>query len=384
MTRGIDKALNIAEKANDLNSKALEVEDMWFSKPMYSVALAGYMKANGLTEITDAARTYAMTEAKKGTYNDLNAVSKWATSLGKGSKLGRFLSNTVYPFKKVPANVMVRTVEYSPLGYLKGAWDLVQMQKGNPDITAAKTIDDFAAATTGTVLLGVGAMLAKQGILRATGVGDDKEKEQQKNAFGAKDFSILVGDTYIPIDSLTLAGTGLLTGAQIWEAAQNARNGDEPISFEDFLDALSKITDPVFEQSMLSGMDSILTTIQNSGDAGTGELLSKMGVQIIGNYVGQYVPTIVGRVAASLDKNQRSTYLEPDGAWGPVQSAVQSVQKKLPGLREDMAVTYGNWGVPVEGNGASGFGEAAFKAVTPVYPSKQKTDAVEEEIAAAA
>lgn len=381
LTRGIDKALNIAEKANNLNSKALEVEDMWFSKPMYSVALAGYMKANGLTEITDAARTYAMTEAKKGTYNDLNAVSKWATSLGKGSKLGRFLSSTVYPFKKVPANVMVRTVEYSPLGYLKGAWDLIQMQKGNTDITAAKAIDDFAAATTGTALLGVGAMLAKQGILRATGVGDDKEKEQQKNAFGAKDFSILVGDTYIPIDSLTLAGTGLLTGAQIWEAAQNARNGDEPISFEDFLDALSKITDPVFEQSMLSGMDSILTTIQNSDNAGTGELLTKMGVQIIGNYVGQYVPTVVGRVAASLDKNQRSTYLEPDGAWSPVQSAVQGVQKKIPGLREDMAVTYGNWGVPVEGNGANGFGEAAFKAVTPVYPSKQKTDAVEEEIA---
>lgn len=381
LTRGIDKALNIAEKANNLNSRALEVEDMWFSKPMYSVALAGYMKANGLTEITDAARTYAMTEAKRGTYNDLNAVSKWATSLGKGSKLGRFLSGTVYPFKKVPANVMVRTVEYSPLGYLKGAWDLIQMQKGNTDITAAKAIDDFAAATTGTALLGVGAMLAKHGILRATGVGDDKEKEQQKNAFGAKDFSILVGDTYIPIDSLTLAGTGLLTGAQIWEAAQNARNGDEPISFEDFLDALSKITDPVFEQSMLSGMDSILTTIQNSGSAGTGELLTKMGVQILGNYVGQYVPTVIGRAAASLDKNQRSTYLEPDGAWGPVQTAVQGVQKKLPGLRENMAVTYGNWGVPVEGNGANGFGEGVFKAVTPVYPSKQKTDAVEEEIA---
>lgn len=381
LTRSIDKALNIAEKANNLNSKVLEAEDMWFSKPMYSVALAGYMKANGLTEITDAARTYAMTEAKRGTYNDLNAVSKWATSLGKGSKLGRFLSSTVYPFKKVPANVMVRTVEYSPLGYLKGAWDLIQMQKGNTDITASKAIDDFAAATTGTALLGVGAMLAKQGILRATGVGDDKEKEQQKNAFGAKDFSILVGNTYIPIDSLTVTGTAILTGAQIWEAAQNARNGDEPISFDDFLDALSKITDPVFEQSMLSGMDSILTTIQNSGSVGTGELLTKMGVQILGNYVGQYVPTVIGRVAASLDKNQRSTYLEPDGAWGPVQTAVQGVQKKLPGLREDMAVTYGNWGVPVEGNGANGFGEGVFKAVTPVYPSKQKTDAVEEEIA---
>lgn len=381
LTRGMDKALGGLEKVSDFNSKALEVEDMWFSKPMYTVALAGYMKANHLTEVTDAARTYAMTEAKRGTYNDINKVSKWATNLGSGSKLGRFLAGTIYPFKKVPANVMVRTVEYSPLGYLKGAYDLVQMQKGNPDVTVAQTIDDFAAATTGTALMGVGALLAKHGILRATGVGDEEEKEQQKNAFGAKDFSILVGDTYIPIDSLTLTGTGLLTGAQIWEAAQNAINGDTPISFEDFLDALSKITDPVFEQSMLSGLDSILSTLQNSGDAGTGEIMSKLGIQILGNYIGQYVPSVVGRVASSLDKNQRSTYLEPDGAWSPVQSAVQSVQQKIPGLREQMAVRYGNWGVPVEGNGANGVGEAVFNAVTPIYPSKQKTDPVEEEIA---
>lgn len=381
VTRGIDKALGKLEKVNDFNSKALETEDMLFSKPMYSVALAGYMKANHLTEITDAARSYAMSEAKRATYNDINSVSKWATSLGKGSKLGRFLSGTIYPFKKVPANVMVRTVEYSPLGYLKGMNDIIQMSRGNTDITVAKTIDDFAAATAGTALLGVGAMLAKQGILRATGVGDDKEKEQQKNAFGAKDFSILIGDTYIPIDSFTLSGTGLLTGAQIWEAAQNARNGDTPISFEDFLDALSKITDPVFEQSLLSGMDSILSTIQNSGDAGTGELMTRLCVQVIGNYVGQYVPTVIGRTAASFDQYQRSTYVEPDGAWSPVQSAVQGVQKKLPWLREDMAVSYGNWGVPVKGNGADGFLVGAGKAVTPVYTSQKKTDAVEEEIA---
>lgn len=381
LTRGMDKFLAGAEKVSEFNTKALEVEDVWFSKPMYTAALAGYMKANHMTEITDAARTYAMSEAKRGTYNDLNPVSKWASQIGNDSKIGRFLAGTIYPFKKVPANVMVRTVEYSPLGYIKGMYDLIQMQRGNTDITVAKTIDDFAAATTGTALLGVGAMLAKQGILRATGTGDDKEKEQQKNAFGAKDFSILVGDTYIPIDSLTLTGTGLLTGAQIWEAAQNARNGDEPISFNDVLDALSKITDPVFEQSMLSGLDSILSTIQNSSNTDTGELMAKMGVQILGNYIGQYVPTLVGRVASSMDENQRSTYIEPDGAWGPVQSAVQGVQKKVPVWREDMAITRGNWGVPVSGNGEDGTLAAIGKAVTPVYPSKAKTDPVEQEIA---
>lgn len=382
LARGVDQFLAKAEKLNDLNSKALEVEDMWFSKPMYTVSLASYMKANHLTEITDEARTYAMSEAKKGTYNDLNTVSKWATQFGNNSKIGRFLSGVVYPFKKVPANVMVRTVEYSPLGYVKGLYDIVQMQRGNTDITVAQTIDDFAAATTGTILLGIGAAMAKQGILRATGVGDDEEKEQQKNAFGAKDFSILIGDTYVPIDSLTLTGTGLLTGAQIWESAQNARNGDEPISLNDVMDALSKITDPVFEQSMLSGLDSIISTIQNSSnDEKNGEMFAKMGVQILGNYIGQYVPTLVGRIASSVDKNQRSTYIEPDGAWAPVQSAVQGVQRKVPGWREDMAITRGNWGVPVEGNGAGGIADSAFKAVTPVYPSRTKTDPVEEEIA---
>ena len=382
VTKGIDKALGAAEKVADFNTKALEVEDMWFSKPMYATALASYMKANHMTEITDAARTYAMSEAKRGTFNDLNAVSKWASQIGNDSKLGRFLAGTIYPFKKVPANVMVRTVEYSPLGFAKGVYDLVQMSKGNTDYTAAKAIDDFAAGATGSALLGIGIALAKQGILRATGIGDDKEKEQQKNAFGAKDFSLIAGDTYIPIDSFTLNGTALLTGAQIWEAVQNAKNGDDPVSLEDILDALSKITDPVFEQSMLTGLDSVISTIKNSGnDVGTGEMLAKLGIQIVGNYIGQYVPTILGRIASSTDKNQRSTYIEPDGPWDPVQSAIQGVQKKVPGWRQQMAVTYGNWGVPVEGNGAGSTASAIGKAVTPIYPSQKKTDPVEEEIA---
>lgn len=382
VTKGIDKALGAAEKVADFNTKALEVEDIWFSKPMYATALASYMKANHMTEITDAARTYAMSEAKRGTFNDLNAVSKWASQIGNNSKLGRFLAGTIYPFKKVPANVMVRTVEYSPLGFAKGVYDLVQMSKGNTDYTAAKAIDDFAAGATGTALLGIGIAMAKHGLLRATGIGDDKEKEQQKNAFGAKDFSLIAGDTYIPIYSFTLIGTALLTGAQIWEAVQNAKNGDEPVSLEDILDALSKITDPVFEQSMLTGLDSVISTIKNSGnDVGTGEMLAKLGILIVGNYIGQHVPTLLGRIASSADKNQRSTYIEPDGPWDPVQSAIQGVQKKVPGWRQQMAITYGNWGVPVEGNGAGSTASAIGKAVTPIYPSQKKTDPVEEEIA---
>lgn len=379
---GVDTVLKGMEAVSNFNSKALEVEDMWFSKPQYTAALAGYMKANHLTEITDAARKYAMTEAKRGTFNDLNVISEAATKLGGNSKLGKLIASIPYPFKKVPANVMVRTVEYSPLGLIKGGYELTQLGKESSDVTAAQVIDTFSASASGTVLLGVGYMLAKNGLLRATGVGDEKEKEQQKNAFGAKDFSFITSiGKYIPIDSFTLAGTGLLTGAQIYESIQNMKNGDE-IDFASILDALSKITDPVFEQSMLTGVSDIIRTIQYSGtDTDLGELGVKIGIQMVGNYLGQYIPTVVKRIASSLDTNQRSTYVEPDGAWAPIQTAAQTLQKGIPWARENLMPTRGNWGVEIEGNGANGVLSAIGNAITPIYTSEAKSDPVEEEIA---
>lgn len=375
-----DTVLAGAEWVKDRNSTWLESEDMWFSKPQYAAALAGYMKANHQTEITDAARTYAMTEAKRGTFNDLNTVSRWATNLGGDTKLGKFIAGIAYPFKKVPANVMVRTVEYSPLGVAKGIYELANMHK-NPDITAAQVIDTFAASASGSALMGIGYLLAKEGLLRATGLGDEKEREQQKTAFGAKDFSFIKSDGgFVPIDVFTLAGTSLLTGAQLFESIQNMKNGDD-IDFASVLDALSKITDPVFEQSMLTGISDIIRTIQYSGtDTDIGELAVKVGIQMAGNYLGQYVPTLIRRIASSLDEYQRTSYVEPDGAWAPVQTTAQNIQKGIPFARENMLPTRGNWGVLQEGNGANGVLSAIGNAVTPIYTSEAKTDEVEEEI----
>ena len=184
----VDGVLRTAEKVPKFNSAMMEAEDMIFSRPDYAVSLAGYMKANKLTAITPEARAYAIKEAQKATFRDANAVSNFARKIGTGdSKFWNWIGNAIFPFKGTPANVGVRAVEYSPAGLLKAIFvDSIRLKIGN--ITATEFIDNLSSGLTGTALAMVGCFLARAGFLRATGVGDEKEKEQQRQQ-GYKDNS---------------------------------------------------------------------------------------------------------------------------------------------------------------------------------------------------
>ena len=82
------------EAVRKFNSKALDREDVWFAKPHYATALAGYLKANGISAVEftngsmseaamDEARNYAVKEAQKATFRDINKFSKMVSKLGK-------------------------------------------------------------------------------------------------------------------------------------------------------------------------------------------------------------------------------------------------------------------------------------------------------------
>ena len=60
VAKALDATLRAAETVPKLNNKAMDIEDQWFSQPDYALSLAGYMKANKLTEITPEAGTYAI------------------------------------------------------------------------------------------------------------------------------------------------------------------------------------------------------------------------------------------------------------------------------------------------------------------------------------
>lgn len=119
------------EGARRGNSWLLEAEDAIFKRITYADSLAGYLRANGVKAsdfnsidagIMDKARAHAIKEAMKATYQDQNAFSDFISSVGRGkaknSVVGaaQALAEGVLPFRRTPANILVRGVAYSPIG----------------------------------------------------------------------------------------------------------------------------------------------------------------------------------------------------------------------------------------------------------------------------
>ena len=241
------------EAMRKFNGTALDAEDAWFSKPHYAAALAQFCKANGITaeqvaggKGIGAAREYAIREAQKATYRDTNAFSQMISDLGryrgdnKMKRLGSTLTEGILPFRKTPANILVRGVEYSPIGFLKSiSYDLVQVQKGN--MQATEMIDRAAAGLTGTGLMMLGLYMAKEGILRGNG-GDDEKKKKFDELQGHQEYALeMPNGTSITLDWLAPEALPFFVGANLYEQMQ-ANNGY--LTMSDMLQAASNVTDP--------------------------------------------------------------------------------------------------------------------------------------------
>lgn len=217
------KPLEALRKAN---TNALSVEDMWFKRITYAGALSGYLNANGVTadqlksgnvdtNLLSAARDYAGQEALKATYTDRNQFSDAISSLGsyRGDnifkKTGSELVSAVLPFKRTPANILARGVEYSPLGLgvtllpvkigpLEGG--IYKLKNG--DISGAEFIDNLASGLTGSGLMALGWLMAAAGIVSG-GAGDDEKQAQFNELTGGQTYALnLPGGGSVTLDWL--------------------------------------------------------------------------------------------------------------------------------------------------------------------------------------
>jgi hypothetical protein len=136
---------------------AMAKGDVMFSKAAYAKALAGYLKAHGVTEtdfskinetLLEKARLYAVQEAQEATFHDINAVSEFVTRRYRGeNKAGRALSlalDGIMPFRKTPANILVRAWEYSPLGITNALVMSAKAMSKNSDVTGAEIVNTWS------------------------------------------------------------------------------------------------------------------------------------------------------------------------------------------------------------------------------------------------
>ena len=343
----------------NLNDKLLEAEDGIGLKAGYQKALADYITANKIDvdNITDAqlnkARNYAVQQAKEATFHQANAIASAVAQFENKNLATKLFTGAVLPFKKTPMNVAKAGMEYSPLQIAKSATvDLVNLRKGN--ISVNQYIDNLSKGMTGTGIALVGYALANAGILKASG-GDDKDKEKYEEEQGKQSYSIQIAGKTYSLDWLAPTGIPLFIGAETHKLfnQEETEKSTEKKSEEDrlnqaikgasnLLNAGATAINPMSEMSMISGLTSALSSYNTSDNLGSlGNIMTNAGK----SYVNQFFPTLMGQVAKTTDKYERTTKSTATGTIGKaVDQTINQIKNKIPGLRQTLPIKTDIWG----------------------------------------
>ena len=339
------------------NSAALELEDLAFKRVTYAGSLAGYLNTRGVTaeqlrsgnvstELLDKARAYAANEALKATYQDSNSFSDFVSQIGsfakhsdnKTAKAASAFVEGVLPFKRTPANIVVRTAEYSPLGLAKGLTsDLVKVAKGQK--TASEAIDQIASGLTGSALFAAGAWLAANGILSGGGSGDEKQ-DQFDELNGAQNYALNLPDgTSVTLDWLAPESITLFMGAEFANALME--NGKDPETIiPAMFEALGSAANPLLEMSMLQSLNDIIDSAAFSDDK-----LAAVAYSAATSYFTQAIPTILGQAERSGQGERMTTYTSNANALpSDLQYVIGQASARLPGWDYQQIPYIDAWG----------------------------------------
>ena len=328
----------------DANSKALDWEDQIFKRMTYVNSMTEFLTArrvdvdNISQDMLEQARTHAIKDAQRATFQDASALADFIGKIEKKNKASEIIIGGLVPFKRTPINIAKRGFELSPAGLLKGlTYDLVQVKKGN--MTATDAIDHISTGLTGTSLAALGAFLASQGLLSASSPENDKERNFDV-AQGSQEYALNIGPYSYTIDWAAPAALPMFVGAEFYNAIAE-RGGDEEQAFKQATDALSRLFEPMINMTMLSGISG---TLQSVGYSQTNPIFA-IAENIGENYAGQFVPTLLGQVARTFDGTRRTTYADKD-SWVPdsLQTFLQRQANKIPGLSQNQPAYTDVWG----------------------------------------
>lgn len=358
MFRGEDVLSRAVQGIGDLNSRALDYEDVIFNRAAYVDSFAQALQAKGVTAAeahagtraadVEAARAYAIEEAQKATYRNTTALSEALSQFGRYEgdnpvkRAGSFVADALFPFRKTPANILTTGLDYSPIGLGKGVKEaMLDVKSGK--CTAADSVDSIASGLTGTGILALGAYLAAEGLLHVRAGDDDKEEAFEK-ATGGQDYAIQIGDKSYTLDWAVPAAMPLFAGAAIMESVRKGGG-----TFDALVDSLLGMQDVVLETSMLSSLNDLIS-YWSYADNKVGYLLDRAA----SNYAGQYIPAIGSKVASVFDDTVRKSYVEKGS--GQVASDVnyflQGAVKKVPGARNQLQPMVDMWGNEVSNGSA--------------------------------
>lgn len=324
----------------EFNSNLLEKEDLWFIKGHFVRQFTHALMAKGYTaeqlkngelpaEVLQKIAEYASNEAQKATFRDANAAATVLNRIENMSRGTKVAVSAIMPFKKTPMNILRRGIEYSPVSLITAVYKTisqnVQKSKGRiKSVDTAGIINDFSQGLTGSMIFALGAWLLSQGILKS-GDDEDEKKQSLEEAMGKQSYSIEIGGESFTLDWAAPLCMPLFAGAEFAKALQEKEI--------DPMQALLRMSDPILETSMMSGMlDFISSAKYADGNSG---ILQKMTQSAVSSYVLQFFPTAMGAVARVMDEYEsRTTRTDKKGDAAFWERLGRQIINKIPYARQ--------------------------------------------------
>ena len=360
----------IADRLVKWNSDWLQREDDFFTNPRFRKEAARITKAEGWElkdgklvkdgkEISDTTlmniSKRAMDEAKETTFHDINEFAQAINRIGNINAASDIVVGGIVPFTTTPFNIAKRVYEYSPVGLAINA--VTGYNKVcNGEMSANTYLNNLAKGLAGTQVAALGWFLASAGLL----VGHKKEEWQEqayKEDVGLEqDYSLAIPKdfrwgknnqnledikAFYSIDWGGPATSVILLGAQAYEELNNKSEEEYGTGLDalvnkadDYVNIASGILAPVVDATVLSSFQGALDNYyydkKNGGDGFTG-----MAKGIVENYLGQFTPTLGGKINNTIDPIKRSTY--SDNSLG---SFWRQQVKKIPFADEAYALAH--------------------------------------------
>ena len=362
------------------SSGLLTAEDSVALMITFRSTYAQYLKANGYNaedvlpeDFETRATEYAIKEAQEATFHDASNFARLLNKLERSSPIAGYLVGGLMPFKQTPVNIAKRMVEYSPASLISGTVDLVK-SKNTPEMMI-DGLNKLAKGLTGAGLMTLGFFLAKSGILVAGGDPDEPEKETAyQKLFGRQMYAINGDGWSYTIDWLAPAVAPLTAGAFLYESF--TADGYSPDDIFKIFNAAASIMNPLLELSMLDGISSALKSYESGG-----QQAMDIGFSIATSYLGQYIPTLFGQIARTVDSVQRSTYAAGDSKLEKtLKKFLYQTAAKIPWLSKVLDPALDAHGNPIERPGGNFFGRLLLNTLSPGYLSISSAEDVDREL----
>lgn len=338
---------------------SLGVPDRAFYTARLRASLRNQMKVADAAAPTGEMLDRASLEAARAIYQDPNFVSRRMNevrrTLNFGEKRQFGLGQAIVPFTQVPGSLLLRGLEYSPVGFVKAAYRLLPERFYGPQGFDQRAFaQDFSRALAGTAsLTATGYWLAKLGVI--TGAPDtDKDVEAVRRSLGVGGYRINVselkrrmqamdwstpsqnpppaGDLMVSYDWAQPVAFPVALGADF---AQRGRANEQAAARGKALPAPGEVINAIIsgartieEQPMLTGLSGFFTAAANA-QRGNGAGVLEAFYNSMLNLPGVYIPSAVRSMQQFMDNRVYETR-----GTDALETAYRKAAVNVPGLAE--------------------------------------------------